>query len=218
METIRHIVLLEDNKIIREGIQTLINATSDLRILNVFSSGEDLIKHVKNISNVNAFLIDVHLNGGISGIETIKQIKSQFPTVPFIVFTVFEDADYVFDALKSGAVGYLLKSSPPQKILEGIRDAIAGGSPMSSTIARKVVDMFAQIKTIQHPNEAKSYSLSKRESEILDLLAKGHRYREIAEILFISKDTVRTHIRNIYEKMEVTSKTEAVIKHLKEYD
>jgi len=215
MNSVKRIILLEDNQIIREGIHSLVESTSDLSMINMFGSGEELIKHVDEFSGAHAFLLDVNLEGGMSGIETLKQIKPLFPNIPFVIFTVFEDSDSVFEALKAGAVGYLLKSSPPEKILEGIRDALSGGSPMNSTIARKVVDLFSQIQPIVLQHKTTSYILSKRETEILELLAKGYRYKEIAEFLFISRETVRTHIRNIYEKMEVHSKTEAVLKHLK---
>ncbi len=214
MGKMNSIILVEDNKIIREGIKLLINATEDLKITKSFINGEELFKCISDFYDVKAFIVDIHLNSELTGIDVIKQLKLIYPKIPSIVFTVFEDSDYVYEALTSGAVGYLLKSSPQQKILESVRDAISGGSPMSSTIARKVVDFFKKLDSEKIINEVKNYNLSKRETEILDLLAKGYRYKEIAELLFISNDTVRTHIRNIYEKMGVRSKTEAVIKYL----
>jgi len=214
MGKMNSIILVEDNKIIREGIKLLINATEDLKITKSFINGEELFKCISDFYDVKAFIVDIHLNSELTGIDVIKQLKLIYPKIPSIVFTVFEDSDYVYEALTSGAVGYLLKSSPQQKILESVRDAISGGSPMSSTIARKVVDFFKKLDSEKIINEVKNYNLSKRETEILDLLAKGYRYKEIAELLFISNDTVRTHIRIIYEKMGVRSKTEAVIKYL----
>lgn len=206
----KKIVLVEDNTIIRNGLISLVQSTQDLVLERSYLRGEDLLIDAPFISP-DLVLIDVHLGAGLTGIETIKLAKPLFPKASFLVLTVFEDADSVFDSLRSGAVGYLLKSTSPEKILESMRDALAGGSPMSSQIARKVVEVFSVTK----PQTDELEQLTPRETEILNLLSKGFRYKEIAEQLFISRETVRTHIRNIYEKLEVRSNTEAVIKYLK---
>lgn len=207
----KKIIILEDNAIIRNGLISLIEQANDLVLVKAFQRGEDLLKEAKSIK-ADLFLMDIHLVGGISGIETMKQLKPLFPKATFVVLTIFEDADYVFDALRAGAVGYLLKSTSSEIILESIRDALKGGSPMSGQIARKVVDAFAN-QLLDDSQE--NFNLTQRETEIIDLLSKGFRYKEIAEHLFISKETVRTHIRNVYGKLEVRSNTEAIIKYLK---
>jgi DNA-binding NarL/FixJ family response regulator len=145
---------------------------------------------------------------GISGIECIKQIKPALPLTQFMMCTVYEDNENVFDSLCAGATGYLLKNSPPGKITEAIIDLYHGGSPMSSTIARKVIRAFQP--SVKQTTDIEK--LTKREREMLDLLAKGYRYKEIADRLFISFDTVRTHIHHIYEKLQVQSRTEALNK------
>jgi DNA-binding NarL/FixJ family response regulator len=151
--------------------------------------------------------MDIHLPG-ISGIECVKQLKPVLPQTQFMMCTVYEDNENVFDSLCAGASGYLLKNNPPGKITDAIIDLYHGGSPMSSTIARKVINAFQPV--FQKNKEAES--LTKRELELLELLAKGYRYKEIADKLFISFETVRTHIHNIYEKLHVQSRIEAVNK------
>ena len=152
-------------------------------------------------------LMDIHLPG-ISGIECVKKLKPSLAFTQFMMCTVYEDNENVFDSLCAGATGYLLKNSPPSKITEAIIDLYHGGSPMSSVIARKVIQTFKPT-TGQNKDIEK---LTNREREMLDLLAKGYRYKEIADQLSISFETVRTHIHNIYEKLHVQSRTEALNK------
>ncbi|MBI2418241.1 MAG: response regulator transcription factor, partial [Ignavibacteriales bacterium] len=145
----------------------------------------------------------------MNGIDCTRIIKEKMPDVQIIMQTVYENTEMIFESLKAGASGYLLKRTPPVKVLEAIEDVFKGGSPMSSQIARMVVESFHQKIEVPEGN------LTTREEEILTLLSKGFKYREISESLFISMDTVRTHIRHIYEKLHVRSRTEAVIKFLK---
>lgn len=153
-------------------------------------------------------LMDIRLPG-MSGIDCVAQLRQALPTLQIIMLTVYEDSESIFRALKAGAAGYLVKSSPPPKLLEAIVDVSKGGAPMSSHIARKVVQHF------HHPAAAngRSEELSPREREVLDLLASGYIYKEIGDQLGISPETVRTHVKNICEKMHVRSRLEAVGKH-----
>jgi len=197
--------IVEDEKQIREGIAILINGSEGFSCEYAFDNAEEAIKKIPSLK-LDVVLMDIHLSGK-SGIDCVAELKSKCPNTQFIMFTSFEDSESVFKALKAGATGYLTKTTQPSKILDAILDVHKGGSPMSSHIARKIVGSF-------HTSEKYSEleKLSSREKEILDLLAKGYRYKEIADQLFLSTETVRTHIRNIYEKLQVNSRTEALNK------
>ncbi len=153
-------------------------------------------------------LVDVNLPG-MNGIECVARLKSVCPAVVCLILTMYEDAPVIFDALKAGACGYLLKRTPPEEIAAAVVQAHAGGSPMSPRIARQVVSFFHR-----RPAEKGIAVLTAREREVLELLAKGSLYKEIAATLGVTIDTVRTHLRNIYEKLHVHSRTEAVVKYL----
>lgn len=202
------IAVVEDDKTVREGLQMLLNGSPGFSCVAAYSNGEDAVAGLPE-ANPNVVLMDINLPG-ISGIECILALKEQKVPIQFIMLTVFEDADDIFHSLSAGATGYLLKQTPPVKLLEAIQDVFRGGSPMSGEIARKVVQSF------QHPlpNYASANSLTKREDEILSYLVKGYFYKEIAVLLFISVETVRTHIRNIYEKLQVRTRSEAILKYL----
>ncbi|MBE0647022.1 MAG: response regulator transcription factor [Bacteroidales bacterium] len=203
------IAIVEDDKTVREGLQMLLNGSPGYSCVAVFGSGEEALAGLPEISP-DVVLMDINLPG-INGIECILKLKELDLSMVFIMLTVFEDADAIFKSLSAGACGYLLKHTPPVKLLEAIQDVHRGGSPMSGEIARKVVQSF------QHPTTKTSTSLilTKREEEILGFLAEGYFYKEIAASLNISVETVRTHIRNIYEKLQVRTRTEAVLKYLK---
>ncbi|MGE5846984.1 MAG: LuxR C-terminal-related transcriptional regulator, partial [Ignavibacteria bacterium] len=151
---------------------------------------------------------------GMSGIEGIKKVKSFIPGLTILVLTVYEENDRVFDALCAGASGYLVKKTPPSKLLEAIKDAYEGGAPMSSQIARKVIDFFQKKKPVSPGKDV--YILTPREKEILSGLVEGRNFKSIADSLFISVETVRFHFRNIYKKLHVHSQSEAVAKAIKE--
>ena len=190
----------------REGLESIVRFHPSLQCLASYSSAEEALEKISaNIPDI--ILMDIHLPG-ISGIECIKQLKPSLPLTQFMMCTVYEDNENVFDSLCAGATGYLLKNSPPGKITDAIIDLYNGGSPMSSVIARKVIKAFQPV-TQQNPDME---ILTKREREMLELLAKGYRYKEIADQLFISFETVRTHIHHIYEKLQVQSRTEAINK------
>lgn len=196
--------LIEDDNLIREGFTLLINAADEYECIVGYGSCESALKDIEN-HNLDVMLVDIELPG-MSGIEGIKKIRRLFPRLNVIVITVHEDDDLIFDALCSGATGYMTKNTPPEKLLDAIKDAHYGGAPMSTQIARKVVSSFQL--NLNSP-------LTVRETEVLELLSKGKSYSTIADELFVNKETIRTHIKNIYLKLEVHSKAEAIEKALK---
>ncbi|HRN80009.1 MAG TPA: response regulator transcription factor [Ferruginibacter sp.] len=200
------IAILEDEEIIRNALITLLCVQPDIEIAATFETGEHALEALTK-QPVDVLLFDINLPG-ISGIETISRLKAVQPQIQCMAITSYDDADNIFNALKAGATGYMLKNIQPDKLSEAIQEIHAGGSPMSSQIARKVVIEFANIKE----DVLYSAALSRRENEILQLLAKGFRYKEISAQLFISVETVRTHIRNIYEKLQVKTRDEAIRK------
>ena len=197
--------IVEDDKRIREGVAMLIHGSEGFTCEHTFDSAEDAIKVIPGLG-LDVVLMDIHLPGK-SGIECLSELKPLCNNTQFIMFTSFEDTESVFKALEVGATGYLTKTTQPSKILDALTDVYKGGSPMSSHIARKIVSSF---HTAESNTELQK--LSEREKEILNLLSKGYRYKEIADQLFLSTETVRTHIRNIYEKLQVNSRTEAINK------
>jgi DNA-binding NarL/FixJ family response regulator len=200
------VVIVEDDREMREGLESIVRFHPSLSVLASYPTAEEALEHISsNIPDI--VLMDIHLPG-ISGIECVKRLKTVLPSAQFMMCTVYEDNENVFDSLCAGATGYLLKNSPPGMITEAIIDLYHGGSPMSSIIARKVIKAFQPASAQNHDMD----SLTKREKEMLELLAKGYRYKEIADQLFISFETVRTHIHHIYEKLQVQSRIEAINK------
>ncbi len=202
------IVLVEDDKTVREGLRMLLNGSPGFRCAAAYPNGEEALRNIEGI-NPDVALMDIHLPG-ISGIECVVRLKERMPSLPIIMLTVFEDNEAIFNSLAAGATGYLLKRTPPAKLLEAIGEVYQGGSPMSGQIARKVVETFQKAPSAAAP----AANLSKREEEILSCLARGYMYKEIAGQLNISVETVRTHLRNIYEKLHVRTRTEAVLRYL----
>jgi len=205
------VAIIEDNTTIREGLAALINGTPDYNCVGSFPDCESFLKKIPTL-DVNVVLMDIGLPGmsGIDGIARAKKIK---PDLNILMLTVYEDSQSVFKALCAGACGYLVKKTPPSRLLEAIKDAFEGGAPMSSLIARQVINLFQQNISVQ--TEDKDSQLSAREKEVLTSLAEGNNYRSIADKLFISVDTVRHHIRNIYRKLHVHSQSEAVAKAIR---
>jgi DNA-binding NarL/FixJ family response regulator len=203
------IVIIEDDEKIRNYLGALIAGSGEFNLKASFLSAEEAIEyfdaHLGN--DIELVLTDLQLPGK-SGIELIGLLKPRRPDIQFMVLTVYDDADRVFKALQAGATGYVLKNTPSGKLIESLIDLRKGGSPMSSQIARKLVLTFQQ----QAPYKDGKDSLSDRENEVLSWLSKGYSYQEIADRLFISIDTVRTHIRNLYEKLHVRNKKEALRK------
>ena len=200
--------MVEDDKTVREVLEILLNGSPGFTCVAAYGNGEDAVAGLPEV-NPDVVLMDINLPG-ISGIECIIRLKELDLPMLFIMLTVFEDSDAIFQSLSAGASGYLLKQTPPAKLLEAIQDVYQGGSPMSREIARKVVQSF------QHPSAETSIDdiLTKREEEILSYLVKGLLYKEIAGLLFIGVETVRTHIRHIYEKLQVRTRSEAIVKYL----
>jgi len=199
------VAIVEDIKEIREGLQALINLNAEFTCPAVFASAEEALSGVPAMKP-DVVLLDINLPG-MNGIDYLRQVKPLLPHTQFVMSTVYEDDDSIFESLKAGATGYLLKKTAPSRILEAIAEVNRGESPMSPQIARRVISSF------QRPNESfASALLSPRENEILKGLAKGLRYKEIAGQYAISLQTVRTHVRHIYEKLHVQSRTEALNK------
>ena len=203
------VIITEDNDAIREGLAVLINATEGMECVARYTTCEDLLADFSN-HPADIFLQDIGLPG-MSGIQGVRELKKQAPEAIILMLTVYEDEENVFEALKAGASGYLLKKTSPAQLIEAIVDAANGGSPMSSNIARKVVKFFQK----SPPSPTPEYGLSGREKEILASLTEGNSYKMIADRLFISIDTVRSHIRHIYKKMHVHNQSEAVAKAFK---
>ncbi len=202
------VAVIEDQRETREMLAILIDGSEGFCCVASYESGEDALTGI-SAQIPDVVLVDIHLPNGISGIECVALLKVKHPWVQFIMCTSLEDSETVFMALQSGATGYITKSTPPYKILEAITDVHSGGSPMSSQIARKVITYFHVREVIKNSELEK---LSTREQEILDLLSKGFRYKEIASKLFINIETVRKHIHNIYDKLQVSSRTDALNK------
>lgn len=201
MDTI-NVSIVEDLPEIREGLRFMVNQTPGFTCMSAYDNAADALAGLPRDAP-HLVIMDIGLPQG-TGVECMRKLKAQGLTMQFVIFTVYEDSDQVFDALAAGASGYLLKNTPPDKIIEALRELHAGGSPMSLSIARKVVASF-------HAPAART-ELSPREMEVLTLLAKGFLYKEIAAQLYISTGTVRQHIHNIYEKLHVQNRTEALNK------
>lgn len=200
--------IVEDDEDIRSNLAHLVTRGAGFRLVSEHASGEDAVGQIPRLVP-DVVLMDINLPG-ISGIECVRRLKGAVPQLQIIMLTIYEDSDQIFQSLRAGASGYLLKRTTGAKILESIRDAHTGGSPMNSLIARKVVQFFNQI-----PRHSSSLELlSDREKEVLERLSQGRLYKEIADGLGISLDTVRKHLQSIYQKLHVHSRTEAVVKYL----
>ncbi len=208
------IALVEDDARIRASLISLFELSPGYRCVNAFASAEEVLAgNAADLADV--VLMDINLPGQ-SGIECVGELKRRHPSLLVIMLTVYEDADKIFAALRAGASGYLLKRTPPAQLLEAIREVRDGGSPMSSLVARKVVASFqdATQRRAAPLSAPPLPALTPREREILDALSKGLLYKEIAERLGIGATTVRTHLRSIYEKLQVQTRTEAVVRYL----
>ncbi|MFA7419210.1 MAG: response regulator transcription factor [Melioribacteraceae bacterium] len=204
------VALVEDDEKIRSNIITLLEQSDGFRCVVAYPDAETALKDIQNKAP-EIVLMDINLPG-MNGIVCTNKLKELMPELLIVMLTVYEDTGKIFQSLQAGAVGYLLKLTRPEDILTALKEVSVGGSPMSAQIARKVVQSFHR-----EPKQNKSGepSLSPREEQILELLSKGYLYKEIASELSISSDTVHNHIRKIYEKLQVHTRTEAVVKYLK---
>lgn len=200
------IVLYEDNTKLRENLTLLIDGAQDYVVCGAFKNCDHVLQQTDELLP-DVILMDIDMPG-TNGIEGLRLVRSRYPVLPILMLTVFDDNQHVFEAMKAGADGYLLKKTSPEKLLEYIREVYEGGAPMTSSIARQVLQLFAR----QAPDKNDMYKLSDREKEVLQLLVNGYSYKMIAAEIFISIDTVRSHIKKIYEKLHVNSKSEAVAK------
>lgn len=204
------ISIVDDEKELRESITTFVDGSPGFRCVSSYSNAAAALVALPK-DRPDVVLMDINMVG-MDGIECVEHLKAATPEMQIVMLTVYEDTDKIFKALSAGASGYLLKRSSPAKLLEAIKEVRAGGSPMSSSIARKVVASFRKAA----PVAEKKTHLSPREQAVLDCLAKGLTYKQIADQLEISIDTIRTYLRRIYEKFHVQSRTEAVAKYLKQ--
>jgi DNA-binding NarL/FixJ family response regulator len=206
------VAIVEDDAGVRESLAVVINGTSGFRCIGTFSNAETALKAIPQ-DWPDVVLMDINLPQ-MSGIELVGRLKALRPALHVIMLTIYVDSEQIFQSLKAGANGYLIKQTPPAQILEALVDVQQGGAPMSNMIARKVVQYFQEQQDEQQAAHPQSASLTRREHEILSLVAKGRSYKEIGDTLCISALTVKTHVRNIYEKLHVRSQAEAVAKFL----
>ena len=204
------VVIFEDNTLLRESLYQLINGTVGLKCTGAFANCDDIVFNLKK-TTPQVLLMDIQMPG-MNGIDGVKVIKANFPEIKIIMQTVVEDDDKIFASICNGASGYLLKNTTPTRLLQAIVEVYEGGAPMTPIIAQKVLDKFRRQSPV---SSTELNALSVREKEILECLVEGMSYKMIASSCKISIDTVRFHIRNIYEKLHVSSKSEAVIKAMK---
>jgi DNA-binding NarL/FixJ family response regulator len=203
------VAIVEDNHDIRNALEQIVEMADGYTLAGSCVSGEEAVLNIP-IYQPNVVLMDINL-GGMSGIEAVRILKEEQPDILFMMCTVYEDDEKIFEALSAGANGYVLKKTAPDKLLDAIKELYEGGAPMSSQIARKVVTTFQNKNTPASPTDTLAM-LSRREKEILEKLSKGLLYKEIADELFISAQTVRKHVYHIYEKLHVGNRIEAVNK------
>lgn len=207
------VCIVDDTKDIRSALEQIVTMSEGYQLVGSCSTAEEALIKIPDLKP-NVVLMDINLGEGESGIDVVRQLKADNPEILFMMCTVYEDDEKIFEALTAGANGYILKKTAPHKLLEAIRELQEGGAPMSSQIARKVVTAFQQNKAAGGTEAADNTLsvLSNREKEILELLAKGMLYKEIAASLFISQETVRKHVYHIYEKLHVNNRVEAINK------
>jgi DNA-binding NarL/FixJ family response regulator len=204
-----NVSIVEDDRRVRESLAILINGADNIRCVGAHADAEAALEEIAR-KKPDVVLMDINLPA-MSGIECVRKLKARMPELQILMLTTYEDDEKVFQSLIAGASGYLVKRTSPADLLKAIAEVHGGASPMSGSIARTVVEYFQKLQTAAPEREY----LSKRESEILDLLVKGYRYKEIADALHIGFETVRSHLKNIYEKLHVHSRTEAVVKYLR---
>lgn len=204
------VAVFEDNKLVREALQTILNGTSGLICSAAFPDANRWEMELRRYQP-DVVLMDIEMPG-MSGIEATRKISEKYPDIRILIQTVFQDQDKIFEALCAGASGYILKNDPPAKLIEAIYDVYNGGAPLSPAVAKKMLSFFSNQNVILVSPTAADYQLSDREKELLQMIVRGDNYKTIAEKAFISYETVRTHVKHIYKKLHVTSRSEAVMK------
>jgi DNA-binding NarL/FixJ family response regulator len=203
------VVNIDDQREIRDGLAVLINATQGYRCVGRYRSMEEALASI-GPTGPDVALVDIGLPG-MSGIDGIKILKERYPTIAPLVLTVYGDDARIFAALCAGACGYLLKKTPPARLLEGVKEAVEGGSPMSPEVARRVIALFREIR----PPENAEYELTPHETRLLRMMVEGHNYKSAAKVFGVTTHAISFHMRRIYEKLQVHSKSEAVAKALR---
>jgi DNA-binding NarL/FixJ family response regulator len=204
------VAIFEDNKLVRDALQTILNGTLGFSCCGAFADGCKWEADIRR-SEPDVVLMDIGMPG-LNGIEITRNISERYPQIKILIQTVFNESEKIFRALCAGASGYILKNDPPHKYIEAINDVYNGGAPFSSAVAQQILAFFTNQNVILVSPSNEDYHLSKREKEILHLMEEALNYKAIAEKLYISYKTVRTHVSNIYKKLHVTSRNEAVVK------
>ena len=207
-QTLIKVAIVEDRREIREGLAMLIGGTEGFHCTGSYRSAEEALDKIEH-NQPDAVLMDIGLPG-MSGIQALQLLKERFPKMLLLMLTVYDDDERIFDAMCAGASGYLLKKTPPAKLLESLREAVAGGAPMSPEVASRVIALFREIR----PPERANYDLTPHETRLLKLFVEGHNYKTAAAELGVTVHTVSFHLRSIYDKLQVHSKSEAVAKAL----
>ena len=205
------VCIVDDNNELRAALEEIISMSDGYKCVGTMSTADEANRKLPLI-NPDVVLMDINLGSGETGIDCVRELKPIMPSTNFMMCTVYEEDEKIFEALNAGASGYILKKTAPGKLLEAIRELYQGGAPMSSQIARKVVAAFQKHTTAPGTSENDLATLSNREKEILELLSRGLMYKEIAAALFISQETVRKHVYHVYEKLHVSNRVEAVNK------
>jgi len=209
LPTVIKVAIIEDQRDIREGLAMMIKFTDGYHCTGGFRSMEEALEKI-SFDLPDIVMVDIGMPG-MSGIEGIRLLKERYPAMLLLMLTVYDDDEMIFDALCAGASGYLLKKTPPARLIESLKEAMSGGAPMSPEVARRVIKLFREIR----PPERADYKLTPHETRLLKLLVEGHNYKTAAAEVGVSVTTVAFHMRNIYEKLQVHSKSEAVAKALR---
>jgi len=207
---ILRVIIFDDNKNVRESVAMLLSTTENMQLVAAFESCKNMLQQIE-LSKPDVILMDIEMPM-LNGIDAVKELRSKFPNLPVLMLTGFEDDEKVFASLCAGANGYVLKNASMESLIQYINEVYSGGAPMTPVIARKVLNQFARVQPTQKQGE--DYNLSTREKEVLQLLVKGKSYKMIADELNVSYETVHSHIRKIYQKLQVNSVGEAVSKSI----
>lgn len=204
------VAIFEDNKLVRDALEAILNGTPGYTCCGVYADGNSWERNIKSCQP-DVVLMDIEMPG-LNGIEVSQHLSREFPDIKILIQTVFNDSEKIFHALCAGASGYILKNDPPNKYLEAITEVYNGGAPISPVVAKKMFSFFSNKNVVLVSPENIDYQLSERENEILQLMIAGNHYKTIAEKSFISYETVRTHVKHIYKKLHVASRSEAIQK------